>query len=424
MAFTPEEQAILCQLSYIDIQVDSKDPKTLEEILVQHEDHLREKLGDGYDDTLDGLMEKVAGEDYHIVKATNDDHDSGFVAIAIEDPNHDVTVVCRGSEDLSQVGKNPDSNKDLDTDIQIGVRQETDQQQAMEQFMDELEKEGYDSYYFTGHSLGGNLAIHGAVYLGDPDKVKGVTTYNAPGFNDKYWAIHRMRLQQIEGKVTNYENEYDIVSDIFTKPGKTVYVECNEDGKLNHSICDFKLGKKGFKQTDGKSGIRNPVVSGVTNGVIDLFWDASILHQYIYAKITGGTITGYRDFSQSALDTMINAAKETEEEAWWRVDRWDCWYRLDRAFGSPVMDFQRLTGNVDKYYRKVIDMNDASVADIKKIFQKVYDLDDTFAAKIQNGTSQLNSQVQMKLEILADSITPSIGSHRPRGGGGGGGRSF
>lgn len=415
MAFTPEEQAVLCQLSYVNIEIDPNDPKTLEEVLndalTDPNIDLNKKLGNNYDDVLAGLMEKVAGQDYYVVKAVNDDKDSGFVALAIEDPNKDVTVVCRGSEDLSQVGKNPNSTKDLDTDLQIGVRQETDQQQELEKFIDSLEKQGYDSFYFTGHSLGGNLAIHGAVYLGDPVKVKGVTTYNAPGFNDKYWTIHKMRLNAIEGKVTNYENEYDIVSSLFTKPGTTHFIDSDADSSSvfgHHSICNFKINGGGFKTVKNK-GIDTSIPYVLTNVVVDIFWGANIIDQYIYAKITGGTLTGYRDFSRSALQTMIDAARETEDEAWWRVDRWDCWYRLDKAFGSPVMDFQRLSGNVDKYYRKVIDMNDASVSDIEKIFEKIYNLDDSYATKIRGSISQLSTQVHSKLEAAADSITPGGG---------------
>ena len=129
---------------------------------------------------------------------------------------------------------------------------------------------------------------------------------------------------------------------------------------------------------------------------------------YIYNKITGGPITGYRDFSQAALRTMTDAARETEEEAWWRIDRWDCWYRADKLLGGFVMDFQRLSGQVDTYYRKVIDMNDASVKDIEKIFQKVYSLDDTYSARIRSGNSQLQTQILKKLQDLADSISPKV----------------
>lgn len=465
MAFTAEEQAVLAQLSYLDIETSELNPVSLYDVL--NNENYREKLnkalsGDpksagGYEDVLTGLINKVEGQDYHIVKSVNDRYDTGFSAIAISDPNNDVTVACRGTEDLTKVGRDEDSNRDALTDVQIGLQKETNQQQELEKFIDDLEDCGYDGYYFTGHSLGGNLAIHGAIYVGDPDKVKGVTTYNAPGFNPKYWDIHAMRIMQLAGKITNYENQYDIVSEIFVKPGETVYLECNNPGDINHLMNEFKMVDGGFVPADGKSDDRQDLQDFIINEVLDLddkftilyllylyigykaesdgtfdvdgksgtrsrvvdfllnelleldtYWSLNILGTYLYNKVTGGPINGYRDFSQAALKTMTDAARETEEEAWWRIDRWDCWYRADKLLGGFVMDFQRLSGQVDTYYRKVIDMNDASVKDIEKIFQKVYSLDDTYSARIRSGNSQLQTQILKKLQDLADSISPKV----------------
>lgn len=407
MAFTHEEQAVLSQLAYYDISTSPGKPVSLDEVLNNDKIDLDKKLGKEYADVLKGLRKKVAGKDYHIVYKIDDDANTGFVSYAIADPNNEVTVVCRGSEDLSKVLTNKDSQKDLDTDLQIALRQETDQQQKMEEMMDYLGKKGYDGYYFTGHSLGGNLAIHGAVYLGDTNKVKGVTTFNAPGFNDNYWHNHGIRMKQLNGKITNYENEYDIVSSLFTKPGKTHYVDSNAPGTSvfdHHSICNFKFGPNGFKKVKFK-GLDTLIPFLLTNVVVDVFWDLNLFGKYLFAKITGSSIVSFRDFSQSALDMMLDAVQETEDEAWWRVDRWDCWYRLDKAFGGTVMNFQYLTGDVDTYYRKVIDMNDASKADIRAIFEKVYDIDNSYSREIGQAAFELNSTVATKMFDLCNSIS-------------------
>ena len=107
---------------------------------------------------------------------------------------------------------------------------------------------------------------------------------------------------------------------------------------------------------------------------------------------------------------MVAAAKETEEEDWWNITRWDCWYRLDSLVGGPVMNAQYLAGDVDTYYRKLIDMNDASVADIEAIFEKVYSIDDQYAAAIENCGTDLESRVNAKLQELAAGINVSSGS--------------
>lgn len=112
-----------------------------------------------------------------------------------------------------------------------------------------------------------------------------------------------------------------------------------------------------------------------------------------------------RDFSQKALEQMINAVKETEEEAWWRIDRWDCWYRVQQVCGG--IRWERYTGRVDEYYRKLIDINDASVKDIQDIFSRVYEIDTSYGKKMEQITSNLTDHVVTPLKNIAASIVPS-----------------
>ena len=180
VAFTDAELAVLTQLAYQDInQVDEEVDYVLSAFLRDKEEYLREELGETYDSVIDGLIEKSKNPDYVIVKAENDKDGTGFAAMAIKDPDNEVTVACRGTEGFSF---DYDSKKDVLTDAQIGVRVETNQQKKLEEFMFSLEKDDYSGYYFTGHSLGGNLASHGAISIRDSSKVKGVVTFNAPGF--------------------------------------------------------------------------------------------------------------------------------------------------------------------------------------------------------------------------------------------------
>ena len=438
MEFTAEELAVLSQIAYYDIEIKNGKPKSLDRVLQGVENNLaddktmRDILGDDLYVVYQGMMEK--GVDYQVISSVNDNDNSGFVAFAVADSDGNATVVCRGSEDLTKVVSDPDSRKDLDTDIQIGVLEETDQQQALENMVSDLEERGYDSFWFTGHSLGGNLAIHGAVYLGDPDKVRGVTTFNAPGFNDKYWSSHRMRLEAIGNCVDNYENTYDYVSSIFTKPGERIVVdsvvESSNLGFAHHSICNLKIGDGIFTSLDSK-GKRSAIPWVATNGLVDVAWDIGLLGKYLNATLLGGSMSSYRDFSKAALDTMVAAAKETEEEDWWNITRWDCWYRLDSLVGGPVMNAQYLAGDVDTYYRKLIDINDASVADIEGIFGKVYSVDDQYAAAIKDCSSRLESQINTKLREFAAGINANANgangssTHTSSSGaqhGGGGGR--
>lgn len=141
--------------------------------------------------------------------------------------------------------------------------------------------------------------------------------------------------------------------------------------------------------------VEQKLFDGLENGSILILF--KLTQQFI-----GGNIRG-RDFSQSIKEIMINAAKETEDEKWWQVTRWDCWYRIENLFGGLQWDLY--TGKVDEYYRKLIDINDASVQDIEKIFSEVYQLDTDYAAKMSEETGNLND-VLLNLERIRDSINP------------------
>ena len=407
MSFSEQEMAILAQLAYCEVNVSVREPIKLHDFIINNADAI-EKLKPDLGPAIDGLIEKTRNKDYTIVLAENDKYDSGFAAMAIRDPDNIVTVACRGSEDLTKIMESVDSRKDLFTDIQIGVKTETNQQQKLEKFMKHLECAEYDGYYFTGHSLGGNLAIHGSICV-DYNKVKGVYTYNAPGFNRKYWLVHKSKIDKVNNKIDNYENEGDYVSSILTKPGETFYIKSKYDaenlGFDHHGINGFVVDKLGLFQVVKRKRVPTGVVFAFTNVFVNGGWSFDIIGDYIKARITGGALTGFRDFSKSALDKFIGIAQEVEDEDWWDITRWDCWYRMDKCFGSLIMDFQLLSGNVDKYYRKVIDLNNASVDKIRKIFDDVYEIDNRYAATYNRSNSKLRN-IMKHLERLSESIAP------------------
>lgn len=139
--------------------------------------------------------------------------------------------------------------------------------------------------------------------------------------------------------------------------------------------------------------------------LFDKIADGTVLKYYKIGEFfLGGNVRG-RDFSQAIKTTMINAAKETEDEAWWQVNRWNCWYKVEKFFGG--LQWDQYTGKVDEYYRKLIDINDSSVQDIEKIFDEVYEIDEKFSSKVSQATDRLDTNVLRKLENLKNSILPT-----------------
>lgn len=139
--------------------------------------------------------------------------------------------------------------------------------------------------------------------------------------------------------------------------------------------------------------------------IFDNIENGTILTIYQTCELVfGGNVRG-RDFSAKAMEQMLSAAKETEEEDWWRVDRWDCWYKIEKFFGG--MQWDQYTGRVDEYYRKLIDMNDASVKDVERIFSQVYEIDASHGQKMSQVTSSLKEQIYTPLKNIALSIVPA-----------------
>ena len=289
MAFTDVEMAILSQLAYKDI----KKGASLYSVLQKKESYLNSKLGSEYKESISSLMTKVKNKDYTIVKAVNDKDDTGFAAFAIKDPNNEVTVACRGTEGFSM---DYDSRKDVLADMQLAFSMQTNQQEKMKDFVEDLvkSKADYDGFYFTGHSLGGNLAMYGAITLEDPKLLKGCRTFNAPGFNADFLKKHKSRIDKIEkskDKMIAYQNECDGVSECFDVPGKVVVLECegvdalNKDGIVAHGLNKLIIDKKGkFKKNH--TGMKDSTIVGsalgnVTN-ITDLLLQLKMLSKYIY----------------------------------------------------------------------------------------------------------------------------------------------
>lgn len=415
MAFSEVEMSILSQVAYKHNRPDGAEKQSLYDYLSKENTYnsLIEKLGSDYKAHLDGLLNKLKTNDYHIVKSVNDADGTGFAAFAIAGPDNDVTVVCRGTENF----------RDILEDASLTSSLETQQQEQMRKFVEGLEQDGYSSYSFTGHSLGGNLAAYGAIILEHPEQLNTCMTFNAPGFNAGFWRKNKDRIAKVQDRITSFQNERDFVSESMIPVGKVVVLECEGLDFLHVTGWDAHGMNALVPNADGTfirnhTGLKDisvlgllffggTVITDVASGI--LFPVTAAFNFVKWRKEQKGN--DCRDFSAEAREMMINAAKETEDEKWWQVSRWDCWYKVDKFFGGLAADWDRYTGNVDDYYRKLIDMNDASSKEIKQIFEKVYGLDSTCASNLLKRKSDLHSSVCVKLKEICNQIVPKVTVH-------------
>lgn len=249
MAFTDIDLAILSQASY---NVSRRyEGMSLYEVLTDSNmnDYLKENLGSGYTKHLSTLIERVKESSYTIVKV-QDNTQNGFAAFAVKDPNNNVTVACRGTE-LGKLKSDPSTALlDLGEDVKLALSRETAQQADMAKFMDDIQRGNYDSYSFTGHSLGGNLAMYGAITLDDPSKLAQCKTFNAPGFNSNFHRDHKDDIAAVEDRITSYQNKYDGVSEALTVPGNVVILDSKKKsnwGVSGHMLDDLVIKDGQFK---------------------------------------------------------------------------------------------------------------------------------------------------------------------------------
>lgn len=277
MAFTDAEMAVLSQLVYSNKVISGDQKVSLKDILNNPSimKTLKNDLGDQYNDVIDGLVKK--SKDYTIVLSQNDEK-TGFAAMAIAGPDNDVTVVTRGTEGFDILGSE-ESRKDVlngDYGLIAGTG-ETQQHKQMEKFLDKLNsKNNYDSFYFTGHSLGGNLAMYGAVYMAKSGKVKGTTVFNAPNFNDAFVNKYKKQIEIISPSTKQIQNENDVVSSIngHNAFGSIIICETadNDSNPLDfddHMLDAFNISDDNFVVSDGEK-YRGATVLGdiATNGDI------------------------------------------------------------------------------------------------------------------------------------------------------------
>lgn len=174
---------------------------------------------------------------------------------------------------------------------------------------------------------------------------------------------------------------------------------------------DLIIENFGKYKTFIENAINDPILSVLFNTLLPqnflqaLFTFSAPVVSSLYKKLEQLAISQGRDFSQSTKERLLNAARETEEEQWWQVTRWDCWYRVEQHFGLLQLD--RYAGRVDEYYRKLIDINDSSVKEIERIFSEVYRLDSDYGGRIEELTAKLNSEVLNKLKSVSASIVPN-----------------
>lgn len=387
MAFTDVEMAILSRCAY---QLDFPDDiarKSLHSYLKDHKDILlsEKELGEGYRKAFDQLLAKTEGQPYHIVQSADDADGTGFAAFAVEGPNNEVTVACRGTEGFDV--RKEASRKDMYADLQLVYSLQTNQQAQMEWFVRRLEEKGYESYNFTGHSLGGNLAMYGSAVLSDPSKLNRTVTYNSPGFNINFLTEYEANIKAVNSRIITYQNEEDYVSECFNVPGRVIILEnggAGEGGngadphslralRINENFQNFNRSKEGVKKKTwkgvGLSGVTRITDLGMVPFAAFDYWgnkianaSANLFEQRIRVPVGllqeyAGKMQGFADTNADVFDRLYNSLLCLKENGEWQGTSLeaivDTTEKNKKKFEETLDELQALATFLEKFVAEI-----------------------------------------------------------------------
>lgn len=87
-----------------------------------------------------------------------------------------------------------------------------------------------------------------------------------------------------------------------------------------------------------------------------------------------------RDFTRQKRDELLAIIDQIEAEPWFDPSTWDIRYRAEQFFGRLTP--QRYQQDMNTYYRKIMDINGTSAAQIRKIFADAESRDAQFASDV------------------------------------------
>ncbi len=243
---------VLNELAYADLKDDCIGKK-LSDAIVGIKDSSG-KIDSGRTDSLETNLESQGFNDYIIRGYENDNSKTGFVAIAIENPETgEVGMTFRGTENMDKLMDlanifdiSKTINEQLDTidNIAATVYGNSTQDRKAKQFFKKYCKSDGNNYLY-GHSKGGELVAN--VFAQYSKMIKKAHVINAQPINP-----YNLSLGQIKAFWSGKYDAVDIEGDMVSKIGIEIYpvryAKCKEDcygfpESHNTSSAEFDNGK-------------------------------------------------------------------------------------------------------------------------------------------------------------------------------------
>ena len=185
----------------------------------------------------------VINENGVLQNVGNSNIDDGLGAIVLDTGNDSAILAFRGSDAFDS----KDAISDwIASDCGLALGDDTPQQNRVEEYLNYLGSLNYSNMALTGHSLGGNLAMHAYVasYENHPqlaDRISQVLCLDSPGYSREYFRNHSEAFASMaeNDSVSVRHYEWSIVGALLEQPAfvQNYFVAASNDNAANFVMC-------------------------------------------------------------------------------------------------------------------------------------------------------------------------------------------
>lgn len=237
-----------------------------------------------------------------VVREVSDSNqENGFYGCLIDTRDGDAILGFRGSESF-------DANQFLAdwgaADLGLLNNEDTTLQQDMArkftEYVNDYYGSEYNSFSFTGHSLGGNLAEHATVTAPDNMPIYRCVSLDGPGYSDEYINRYRSQIADRSQYIDHYQ--YSVVGVLLNPLPGTNYrtIRAHNDRETDSELFGyFARHHTRNIEFDGYGNVRDgerdalsmwvgPISKGIENGPPADLWSVAPLFAFLWAVASTG----------------------------------------------------------------------------------------------------------------------------------------
>lgn len=330
----------------------------------------------------------------------NGSNESGLYGYLIEISPNQALFSFRGSEDFIQEWNDWDNNLDLLSEIQ--TPQQKDLEEWIKKNKGKLSK--YDSFFTTGHSLGGNLALYFTVASDLSDKVEDCRVFNAPGFNEEFIDLHADNIKKKQSIIKEYQNEHDIVSSLLNNPTTPIITPASSEKYIffgHHKIIDFKFNDDGSLITELDLE-KDKICSTINilsiefdqyhdspfNYWIDTIYNAATGNSNIFELLISGftvgtTLVSHMLFPHMLIDGYLNMINQLREKFEWQKNNFNQDIFMENGAGIDLL-MNYFQDVAQKSLNKIKDLSYTVIQRVKESIKNILEVLEKHINKIKN----------------------------------------